>query len=436
LAAKKSDRVSVAERIAAHVAGCRFEALPASAIAAAKRIMLDTLAVAWPGADAPGVAPVRELVLEQGGRAESTLWAHGAKVPAPSAAFLNSMAAGALDYDSVSFLHADAVMLTAFVVGSDLAVRMGSAITGAHKGWYTTSIYGVFAAAAAASKLLGLDAAAICHSMGIALSQAAGTQQANIEQSLSKRMQPAFAARGGVFSALLAARGITAPRESIEGRFGLYALYQDADPAKVLAGLGERFMNSDAAFKKYPCCACSHAALDATLGLVSEHDLSPDEVKRIVVTHSAFMHRLVGSPFDPGENPQVSAQFSVQYAVACAVLRRGLGIQDISEPAIFDPRIRALTDRIEVVVDESHTGNRIPATISIETRSKGTLVRRADRFPWGIDDAPSDAALQSKALDCFAAASAPLSRERVQALIDRIRHSPTSNLRDLQGKAV
>ena len=128
----------------------------------------------------------------------------------------------------------------------------------------------------------------------------------------------AFAARAGVFSAQLAQRGITSPREAIEGKFGLFSLYQEGNPLKILDGLGQRFEHENTAIKKYPCCACSHASLEAALGLIREHDLKPADVTGIEVFHSTFMHRLVGSPFNPGDNPQVSAQFSVQYAMACA----------------------------------------------------------------------------------------------------------------------
>ena len=429
---------SISQSIADHIVACGYAELPASAVRAAKTLMLDTLAVAWAGSNAPGSADVQSLLAGEGGRGDGSVWAYGGKLPAASATFLNSMFGGALDYDGVNTVHADIValpaalsvaerehasgreFLAAYVIGSDLCSRFGGSITGQHKGWFTTSIYGVFGAAATAAKLLRLDSTATRHALGIALSQAAGTQQSNIEQALTKRIQGALAARAGVFSALLAGRGITAPREAIEGKFGLYALYQEGNPLKVLDGLGERFEHENTAIKKYPCCACSHASLEAALHLVREYDLKPADVTAIEVTHSPFMHRLVGAPFKPGDNPQVSAQFSVQYAVACALARRRMSVADLEDSAILDPGIKDIAQRVRIVIDDANKSSRNPATVTMTTREHGTITRTTEKFPWSPQDPPSAAALSEKLDACFASGVKPLTTERKARLIQRV----------------
>jgi 2-methylcitrate dehydratase PrpD len=400
--------------------------------------MLDTLAVGWAGTTAPGAPEAHALLAEEGGRADSSIWGYGGRLPAAAATFVNSICGGALDYDGVNTVHADIValpaalaiaererasgkdFLAAYVIGSDLCSRFGGSITGAHKGWFTTSIYGAFGAAATAAKLLRLDATATRNALGIALSQAAGTQQSNIEQALTKRLQGAFAARAGVFSAQLAQRGITAPREAIEGKFGLYQLYQEGNPLKVLDRLGERFEHENTAIKKYPCCACSHASLEAALHLVREYDLKPADVTVIEVTHSPFMHRLVGAPFNPGDNPQVSAQFSVQYAMACALARRRMSVADLEDGAIFDPAIRDIAQRVRIVVDDANKSSRNPATVTMTTRQHGTVSRTTEKFPWSPQDPPGAADLNEKLDACFAAGVKPLTAERKAKLIERV----------------
>ena len=429
---------SISQRLARHLVASSYDSLPESAITAAKVLMLDTLAVAWGGSDAPGCPEVYGLLREEGGAAEASVWAYGGRLPATSASLVNGMFGAALDYDGVNTVHAEVValptalamaerervsgkeFLAAFVLGSDLCSRFGASITGQHKGWFTTSIYGVFGAAATAAKLLRLDALRTQHAFGIALSQAAGTQQANVEQALTKRLQSAFATRAGVFSALLAERGITAPRDAFEGKFGLYQLYQDGDPQKVLAELGERFDHANTALKKYPCCACSHAALAATLELVHEHDLEPEDVLAVEVSHSPLMHRLVGAPFDPAENAQVTAQFSVRYAIASALLRRRLGIAEIQDDAIRDPLIKSLTNRIDVVVDETSKGSRTPATVTLKTRKHGTLTRTGDKFPWGTEDPPTRESLRAKFDECVSGGAKPLSAASRELLVQRV----------------
>jgi len=438
--AAAGDARSISQSIAEHVVAFDYSQLPASAAQAAKTLILDTLAVGWAGTTAPGAPEAHALLTEEGGRGDSSAWGYGGKLPVASAAFLNSISGGALDYDGVNTVHAEIValpaalamaererssgkdFLTAYVIGSDLSSRFGSAITGTHKGWFTTSIYGPFAAAAAAAKLLKLDATATRHALGIALSQAAGTQQSNIEQALTKRLQGALSARSGVFSAQLAQRGITAPREAIEGKFGLFALYQEGNPLRILDGLGQRFEHENTAIKKYPCCACSHASLEAALGLIREHDLKPADVTAVEVTHSTFMHRLVGAPFNPGDNPQVSAQFSVQYAIACALLRRRMSVADLEDAAILDPAIKPITERVRIVVDDTLKSSRAPASVKIMTRQHGTLARTTEKFPWSPDDPPAAPALQEKLDACFAAGVAPLDAAKKARLIERVRN--------------
>ncbi len=436
---KQTEGGSVSERIARHAAGLVYASLPGSTVEASKKLMLDTLAVAWAGRDAPGATEAYGLLKAEAGTGESTVWGYGGRLPASSTAFLNSLFGAALDYDPVNTVHADVCVLpaalaiaerghasgkdflTAYALGCDLAARLGGAITGAHKGWFTTSIYGVFGAAAAAARLLKLDEAGIAHTFGIALSQASGTQQANIEQALTKRLQSAFAARAGVFSALLAARGVTAPREAFEGRFGLFQLYQEGNPLKVFESLGERFDLEKSNLKKYPTCACSHAALDAAFSLIRDYDLKPEDVTAIEVTHSPLMHRLVGAPFDPSSSPQVTGQFSVRYALASALLRRRMSIADIQEGAVLDPTIRELTERIAVVVDESNKSSRVPATVSMQTRGHGVLSRTVHQFPWSAEAPPSDEELFAKLDACFGYGKEALAPGARSALIERVR---------------
>ena len=91
---------TVSARIAGHVAGLQYDRLPASIVDHAKLIMLDTLAVAWAGSDAPGCREVHGLFAADGGAPQATCWAFGGRLPAAEAAFINGGTAAALDYDS------------------------------------------------------------------------------------------------------------------------------------------------------------------------------------------------------------------------------------------------------------------------------------------------------------------------------------------------
>ena len=434
--------VTVSGRLAGHVISTRREDIPDAAVQSSKRLALDTLAVAWAGSAAPGVGEARALLVDEGGKPESTVWAYGGKLPARAAAFINSTSAAALDYDGMraterGSVHSDSVVLpaalamaerehasgrdflAALVLGNDVVTRLGAASQLPHKGWYHTSIFGIYGAVAAAARLLRLDQEKTQHAFGIALSQTAATQLPSISYSLTKRFSSSFAAHAGVFSALLAARGITAPREAFEGKFGFYDLYQAGDPAALFADLGRSYPHVETAIKKYPSCACNHTAIEAALHIVRDNDLAPADATAVEVTISPYVDRLVGAPFAPGADPQVTAQFSVQYSVACAILRRRLTVADIQDEAVLGEEIGKLARSVKVVVDEAR-GNSRGATVRIRSRKHGLLERHVEHIP-GSPASPLTAAdLQNKFRECSAAGVSALGKERGDLLYARI----------------
>lgn len=432
---------SVSQRLAEHIAGTRYEQLPAAAIDAAKLFMLDTLAVAWAGSSAPGCREANAQLADDGGRADSTAWAYGSRLPAAAAAFVNGMSSAALDYDCLGRdapAHVNIVVLpaslaaaerehasgrdflAALIIGSDIMCRMATATKPPHRGFHYTSAFGPFAAAATAAKLFGLDAAQTRHALGIAFVQAGGTQQTNIEPSLSKRMLSAFAARAGVFAASLARRGITAPSEVFEGHFGFYNLYQDGDPALMLDGLGKRYENANLIIKKFPSCGCNHTTIAAMLELVFEYDLQPDDVNSIEVTIGPYLDRIVGGPYDPSGDPQVAAQFSILYAVACALVRRRFELIDIEEAAARDPAIFAQIPKISLKVEPSYTGDRGPVIVKMSTRRHGALERRCDHVPGSAESPLSGEDIAAKLNSCFRLGVTPLSDRRIALLRERV----------------
>ena len=432
---------SLSQQLADYIAGTPASRIPAAARNAAKLFMLDTLAVAWAGSGAPGCSEAHAALAEDGGRQDSTCWALGGRLPATAAAFVNGMSSAALDYDCLGRdapVHVNVVVLpaalavaervhasgadflAALVVGSDVMCRMGAATKPPHRGFHYTSTFGVFGAAAAAARLFGLNAIETRHALGIAFIQASGTQQANIEPSLTKRMLSAFAARAGVYAATLARRGITAPSEVIEGPFGFYNLYQDGDPARMLDGLGQRFDNANLSIKKYPSCGCNHTAIEAMLKLVCEYDLKPDDVKSIEVTLGPYLHRIVGGPYDPGSDPQVAAQFSILYSVACVLVRRRLTLVEIEPPAARDPAIRAQIPKISLKVEPAYTGDRGPVIVKITTANHGMLECRVDDVPGSLESPMTDSEVSAKFNACFRLGAAPLSDAQIAALRQRV----------------
>lgn len=359
------------DKIAEIVASMNYDDLSVATRACAKVLFIDTLAASIAARDEAVVAVARDVVLDGGGNSQSLLWGTCHRVGAADAAFVNGIAATVLDYDSVHLrgrAHAAAValpacfavaekthatgvdFLTAFVAGTELICRLGlSAQT--QPGWFYTSLFGIFGAAAASARLLGLDKGQIRNALGIAYGHTSGTQQSAVEQVETKFILSASSARSGVHSALLAQRGVRGPHLAFEGRFGLSELYTPVDFDVALKNFGSEFLLNSTILKKYPCCACSHSAIDAALqyrqmGHAIQH------LEDITVVLSPYAARLVGADYDPRSNARVAAQFSVRYAVACALLRGSFRLSDIEPRSANAPDVVRLAQSIKVVVDD------------------------------------------------------------------------------------
>ena len=432
--------MTIAQQLAEHVAGVTYHALPADAVRAAKMSLLDTLAVSVAAWHAPGVMEVLGFSADEAGRPASSLWTRPERVPPRSAAFANSFVASALDFDSLhqaGVAHADIIVVPAAVAvaedvgasgktlvaaiaaGDDLLCRLCRSTRG-NTGWFYSSLYGPIASAAVAAGLLGADVCTIEAAMGIGSMSASGTQQPAVERSMGKRMQCALAAGAGVAAGYLAAKGLDGPHEFIEGKFGLYAMCEKGDAGSITQDLGVRFENAGIGFKLYPSCQCNHAAIEGMLRLRERSGVSQRAVREIEVTVSPYMHRLVGAPYDPGANPQVAAQFSIQYSIAAVLTHGRLGVREISSVAASDPAIGELARRIRVVVDPQNPNNYAPVKLKL-VRTDGTVIEQEVADYRGSEALPlTDADFREKLVMCIEAAGRPAGAAKIDSLFDSV----------------
>ena len=416
---------------------CRYDQLPASTVSAAKRQIIDTLACAWAGSNSAGIDSIRTLLTDRGGKAERYSWVFADQLPSPAAARLNGTMAAALDYDCLhdtAAAHPAIVVLPAalamaervgasgrdlicaLVVGNEIILRLcGSMKT--RPGWFYTSALGGFAAAAACANLLRLDEKMTTHAFGIALCYAAGTGQALIEKTLTKRLQSAIAAEAGVEAALMASSGITGPGQALEGPAGFFGLYSPADESAAQAYLGQKFLIEEVTYKKYSSCFFNHAAIEATLDIIKRNQLTVDDVANVKVYVSEAAAKFVGGDFRPGEAPQVAAQFSVKYSIAAALLHQRFGLREIDLDTILDPRVSGIARKIDVVADPTR-GAFTPVDVEIRTIAGRVCASHIDTIPGTPERPLNEVELRAKVLDCFQRGARPLSAEEVSAFMD------------------
>jgi 2-methylcitrate dehydratase PrpD len=181
-------------------------------------------------------------------------------------------------------------------------------------------------------------------------------------------MQPAFAARAGVFSAMLAKQGITGAKGIFEGEYGFFKMYERGSAQVLRSELGKVFEIEHLSQKLYPCCFCNHGAITGALDLVKEHNIQAQDIEQVEVITSRYVHDLVGKPFEIRDNPQVDAQFSIPYTVAAAIIRGRFGIAELQESSIRDNQILLLAKKVKCIADESINTLLVPATVRINLR--------------------------------------------------------------------
>jgi 2-methylcitrate dehydratase PrpD len=380
---------AVLETLAEFAADLRDAPVPAAAVHAAKRCVVDWFACAIPGGGLPPATLVADA-LGRGGEAEAMLIPSGRLVGARTAALVNGAAAHVIEFDDIfrdAVYHPGApvvaaalaaaqargkgggALLRAVIAGYEVSTRIGAAVSPAHyEFWHTTGTVGCFGAAAAAAVALGLDGRRAADALGNAGTFAAGLQEAFRGSDMSKPLHAGRAAETGLLVALLAERGVGGPPGILEGRRGFgAAMARDPDWRAAVDGLGIRWNIRATTQKNHAACGHTFAAVDGAIALTRAHGLAPERVRRVRVGTYAKAQEVSGiaDPRTPYE-----ARFSLAYCVAAALVWGRLRLEAFQPARLADPAVRELMRRVEVRVDpaaEAAFPKRRSATVEIET---------------------------------------------------------------------
>jgi 2-methylcitrate dehydratase PrpD len=435
---------------ARNISQTHYDALPEKTVNSTKRLILDSFGVALAGANTEECAILIDMCQHWNGRPESTILRYGMKVTSPMAALINGTMMQAMDFDDthdLSGAHTAScvlpaalavgeiknatgrLLIAAVALGVDLVCRLGLACR-QKIGWTSTSVYGCFGAAAAAAKILGLSEEEIRHALGIVISQAAGTTQTALDAPLSKHMQSGFASQAGVLSALLAHKGTTGVQNVFEGKFGFFNLYKagEYNRDKLFKDLGKRFEVDNLSLKPFPCCRATHGPIEGVLLLIKTHGIRTQDISSIKITVPNVVYDLTGGPFSPADNPIISAQFSIQYTVAAALVFGKLSLEELSLQAINDPRVRDIIKRIRVERSELIESNEfVPVEVQIKT-TDGKLHSKNIEVLKGHPDNPiDDVELVEKFKNCASSGNPPMGEEDIDRLIERLMCLETIN---------
>ncbi|MFC2066024.1 MmgE/PrpD family protein [Chloroflexota bacterium] len=435
--------------LAKTVVNARYEDLTPEVVEVAKKFIIDSIGVAIAGSSADGNAEIVDLIREWGGKEESSIMVYGFKVPSPEAAFVNSLLIHSPDFDDtddrtathtcVTALPAAMAiaekmgssgkdLITAFVLGVDVTCRLALASNLFH-GWHNTTTVGVFGAAVAAGKIMGLDLDNMVNALGIAYSQASGNRQGRSDGALTKRLQPPFAAKAGVISALLAQRGISGAKNVFQGEWGFFRLYHDYSveyepdkwAEKLKDGLGTRFEVVNLGAKPYPSVRASHAPIGGAIAIATRYDIKPEDIEEVIIGTNERVISTAGGPFVIRTNPEVDAQFSIPYLVAVALTGKKVGLDDVREEVIRSPEMGELAAKVKVVVALEFKDSRSTmGPIKIKVRMKdGKEYSHREELAKGHPDNPmTGEELAGKFHDCIKRSAKPIPEKRAEQLLE------------------
>ena len=323
-----------------------------------------------------------------------------ASVPVASALFAY---AGANPVSGADFM-------LAFILGFEVESRIGDAVYPAHyeAGWHITSTTGVFGAAAAIGKLMGLSTQQMVWAFGLAATQAAGVRE--MFGSMAKSWQPGRAAQNGYTSALLAKADFTAGEQGIEGPRGFAPVTASAyDLAKITNGLGKDFALSKNAYKPYACGLVVHPTIDGCSQIREKYSIDPAQVTAVRVRIAPLVLDLCNKR---DLYRELQSKYSIYHAAAIGLVRGKGGIQEFTMSAVNDPDIKRIRDLVTATADDSVTEDQ--SAIEVDLASGETVALFVEQSLGNVHRPLSKAFLDEKFRE---QAILALPAERADALI-------------------
>lgn len=375
-------KITVIDLIAKYVVEAKFEHLPKNVVEKAKILVLDTMGCIAVGSKLPWSQIASNTVRDLGraGKKGSTVLIYGYKATPIDAVFVNGVMAHSFELDDGSAntgAHPACCviptalalgeraeicgkdLITSIVVGYEVIERMAKAFTPSLqlRGFGATSTCGTFAAAATAGKILRLDQKTVANSLGIASHHSSGTLVCGfttMEGGHVKRFMGGLAARGGIFSALLAQRGFKGVEDEIEGPRGFSKAFSGKyDLGKITDGLGEGFEIMEILTKRYAVCHVLDPVLRAIYSICDKQMVKVEDVEEIRI-HCTRDHASSSTGWSLYRPPDIArAQFSIPFNVALA-LKTGSNFWpgDYSKETIRDEEILSLADKVKLIPRE------------------------------------------------------------------------------------
>lgn len=428
--------------LGAWVSGLGQDDLPSEVRQAAKRCLMDVIGVALAASSHPTVAMAGRHAgtVFAPGKGQSVLG--GLPLAAPGAALVNATAAHVLDFDDTCFdgiVHASAAvwpavqavadmtdasgakLLTAFIAGVEVEYAIGRALTDGlyYRGWWNSGLLGAIGAAAGGAHVLGLDAPTSAHALRLAAGMAGGIRA--VFGASSKPMGLGHASKAGVESALLAQGGIGSSSGMFESANGGFAATLNGGIWKQdeILKIGRHFslVSPGIAFKSYPACSATQAAVEATLLLLDEAACDGDSVVAAACTVTPLVVACLtyDRPCSIAE-----AQFSLPFAVGTALAKGRFDVSCLSEHWLKDAGLQAAMQKVTMTADESLSGGNSNYPEAAEVALTFANGSQLKKFLGAATGMPTRPMSQDRLVAKFKSCTQPLLGDHSETLLSQI----------------
>lgn len=430
---------------------------PSEALRLGKRAILDTLGVSIAGARDESVCILLEATQDRDGKPTAGIIGGGIRTDCLTAALVNGTMAHALDFDDVndsmmghpSAPLVPAVMalgeevgasgsqvLEAFLVGFEVECKLGLAVGRGHyvKGWHATSTLGTIGAAAAASRILGLDRDRVRMALGIAASMSGGIRL-NFG-TMTKPLHVGQAARNGIQAAVLAQKGFTGTADVFGAPLNFCEVFSvdGSEANQHFSSIGSpwEILFSGITVKKYPCCNNTHRTLDAALDIAKGHRPIAEDIAKVELT------------MPPGEDMALiyskattglEGKFCMQYCVAAALLDGKIDPSTFENQQVHRPEVQELSGKVQLIADHQQKTVVVEGGGHVEVKvvMKGgeEYVQKASDARGSAQNPLSQEELVDKYTACARNVLTPELISRSVEMVDRLEDLP--DVRELMG---
>ncbi len=405
-----------------HGLGAEWNKLPPDAQSSIRTFVLDSLGVGIAGAAAPVAQSARRAMGGSTGAGTAHIWGPGSHTGSPeTAAFLNGLQIHCQEFDCVheaAVVHPMATILAALMaaceasdrpvsgaelgvslaVAVDLSTSLGIASTSPLK-FFRPANAGIFGATLGIARLFRLERDQTRNALGFALSFCAGTMQAHTEGKPALPVQIGQAARNAVLAARLAAHGLEAAEDSLEGPYGYFRLFEDrVDTSGIADSLGRIWRITQVSHKPFPTGRAAQGGIMLMQRLRTD-GIDPGEVGNVVLHAPPLIKRLVGRPERSGMTPSY-ARLCFPYCGAVALTSGTVGLTDFTPDALSRADVLELSSRISVEENEVQSSSAFtPQRLSVRLRSGELIVHETDHLPGSpaarLDRAENEAKFRS-----------------------------------------